>query len=306
MNLHQLRYFKKLVEVRHFGRASRELFISQSTLSMAISSLEKELSAPLFDRSGRALSVTGQGEILYRAACISLRELDGAVERIEHFGQGKDPVVRIAAVSSVIRSDIPVLISRFRAASSEPMQFEIAQATTYEAMRRLREGECDVAICGCARQSQDVEAIPLVAHEVAAMVNVEHDLATKGQLTIDDLRNTRVVSYRPDSYMCQVFSGVLAHYGLPYIPGFDDEVGAASLVSGSRETVALTLATVSDLSFPRVKLMPVEELIGYHHLVVCVCRRSAVDGGPLSQFVDFLEHESANRHFGMSLLSDRF
>lgn len=58
MNLSQLNYFKKLAEVLHYTRAAQELFITQPTLSGAISSLEKELGAPLFERNGRSVLLT--------------------------------------------------------------------------------------------------------------------------------------------------------------------------------------------------------------------------------------------------------
>lgn len=63
MNLSQLHYFKKLAEVLHYTRAAQELFITQPTLSGAISSLENELEVSLFERSGRSVSLTPQGEI---------------------------------------------------------------------------------------------------------------------------------------------------------------------------------------------------------------------------------------------------
>ena len=55
MNLSQLNYFKQLAGVLHYTRAAQELFITQPTLSGAISSLEKELGAPLFERNGRSV-----------------------------------------------------------------------------------------------------------------------------------------------------------------------------------------------------------------------------------------------------------
>lgn len=58
MNLSQLHYFKKLAEVLHYTRAAQELFITQPTLSGAISSLENELEVSLFERSGRSVSLT--------------------------------------------------------------------------------------------------------------------------------------------------------------------------------------------------------------------------------------------------------
>ena len=43
MNLAHLYYFRKLVEVKNYSRAAEELFIAQPTLSLAVSSLEREL-----------------------------------------------------------------------------------------------------------------------------------------------------------------------------------------------------------------------------------------------------------------------
>ncbi|MEF9877662.1 MAG: LysR family transcriptional regulator, partial [Gordonibacter sp.] len=61
MNLSQLYYFKKLAELQHYTRAAKELFITQPTLSDAMSSLEKELGVPLFRRDGRNVKLTPCG-----------------------------------------------------------------------------------------------------------------------------------------------------------------------------------------------------------------------------------------------------
>ena len=76
MNLSQLNYFKKLAEVLHYTRAAQELFITQPTLSGAISSLEKELGAPLFERNGRSMALTTYGEVFYEHVCLALRAID--------------------------------------------------------------------------------------------------------------------------------------------------------------------------------------------------------------------------------------
>ena len=79
MNLSQLNYFKKLAEVLHYTRAAQELFITQPTLSGAISSLEKELGAPLFERNGRSVLLTPHGEVFYEHVCLALRAIDDGV-----------------------------------------------------------------------------------------------------------------------------------------------------------------------------------------------------------------------------------
>lgn len=50
MNLNYLKYFQTLANLEHYGRASEELGIAQSSLSHAIASLEQELGIPLFEK----------------------------------------------------------------------------------------------------------------------------------------------------------------------------------------------------------------------------------------------------------------
>lgn len=60
-----LRYFIELVKVRNYTRASENLFVSQSTISKAISSLEKELGVDLVDIKAGNFSLTNAGKLLY-------------------------------------------------------------------------------------------------------------------------------------------------------------------------------------------------------------------------------------------------
>ena len=50
MELRQLKYFEKACELENFSEASRQLYITQSTLSQQIKQLEDELGILLFDR----------------------------------------------------------------------------------------------------------------------------------------------------------------------------------------------------------------------------------------------------------------
>lgn len=51
MELRQLKYFVTTAEKLNFSEAARTLFITQSTLSQQIASLERELDVKLFERN---------------------------------------------------------------------------------------------------------------------------------------------------------------------------------------------------------------------------------------------------------------
>lgn len=67
MNINHLVYITTVAETGSITKAAEKLFISQSALSMAISSFEKEIKIKIFERNRNGVSVTQEGkEIIQR------------------------------------------------------------------------------------------------------------------------------------------------------------------------------------------------------------------------------------------------
>src|SRR6267154_2074499 len=94
-----LRLFVRVARAGSFSRAAREVGISQPSASRIVATLEKEIGAPLFTRSTRALSLTEAGaEYLARVEAI-LAALDEADLAARGTGELRG-VLRVAASSS--------------------------------------------------------------------------------------------------------------------------------------------------------------------------------------------------------------
>lgn len=63
MQLQWLYYFVTIAELEHYTRAAEKLKISQSNLSHAIKSMERELGAELFERQGRNVKLNKYGKL---------------------------------------------------------------------------------------------------------------------------------------------------------------------------------------------------------------------------------------------------
>lgn len=61
MELRQLECFVVVAEELNFRRASERLHIVQPTVTLQVQRLEKEIGAPLFDRSTRPIGLTAEG-----------------------------------------------------------------------------------------------------------------------------------------------------------------------------------------------------------------------------------------------------
>lgn len=82
MELEQLRIFVAVAESGSFTKGAKQLYISHSTTSRAISALEEELGQRLLDRDNRILGLTGAGELLLREAKTILASVDGLREQL--------------------------------------------------------------------------------------------------------------------------------------------------------------------------------------------------------------------------------
>jgi LysR family tcuABC transcriptional regulator len=79
MELRQLRYFVRAVELGSMGRAAQDLGVVTSALSQQVSRLEGELSTRLLQRSAAGVSPTDAGLAFYKQAQLALRHADDAV-----------------------------------------------------------------------------------------------------------------------------------------------------------------------------------------------------------------------------------
>ncbi|KER67900.1 LysR family transcriptional regulator [Burkholderia cepacia] len=80
MELRQLRYFARVVELGSMGKAAAELGVVTSALSQQISRLEGELATRLLTRTAAGVVPTDAGVAFWRQVQLALRHVDYAVD----------------------------------------------------------------------------------------------------------------------------------------------------------------------------------------------------------------------------------
>ena len=109
MELRQLRYFVRIVELNSFSKAAKDLFIAQPALSNQISNLEKELNTQLLSRSVRGVAPTEAGKTLYAHAQAIIRQIEHLKHEVVNQSINPRGVVSIGiptSVSNVLASSL--------------------------------------------------------------------------------------------------------------------------------------------------------------------------------------------------------
>src|SRR5262245_56751074 len=104
MDLQRLRAFVGIAEAGGFGRAATRLHLSQPALSRQLRGLEDELGVRLFDRIGRRIQLTAEGEDLLQRTRRLLSDASALGERARALRGGETGVLRVGATPQVIEN----------------------------------------------------------------------------------------------------------------------------------------------------------------------------------------------------------
>lgn len=178
MNLDHLHYFETVARLQHYGRAAEELHVSQPALNYAVSQLESELGAPLFERVGRGVRLTRYGELFLRSVSESLYDLNTGVRTVQELAQGGG-LILLGSVRKLAADSVPSLM---RAFLSDPqnttVRFELHTATGFTAdlLRMVADEELDLALVNHPGDPVVFENVPFANAPFVVAVPKDHPL----------------------------------------------------------------------------------------------------------------------------------
>jgi LysR family transcriptional regulator, cyn operon transcriptional activator len=114
MNFRHLRTFVAIADAGGIHRAAARLNLSQPAASRQIHALEDELGVPLFDRVGRRVELTSEGEDLLRRSRRLLAEAASLTERADALKKGETGLLRVGASPQVIENSLADFLDRHR------------------------------------------------------------------------------------------------------------------------------------------------------------------------------------------------
>ncbi|GAA3610610.1 LysR family transcriptional regulator [Kineosporia mesophila] len=184
MELRQLECFVGVAEELNFRRASERLHIVQPTISLHIQRLEREIGAPLFDRSTRPVRLTQAGRRFLPEA----REVLAAVRRSIHVAREREderPTFRLGTVTALgERLD---WILEYFALRRPDLLVDLRPVPSGERVRQVREGTIDAALVRLGRGEPDLIMTPAWAEPLAVALPQDLEAACGPVVALRDL-----------------------------------------------------------------------------------------------------------------------
>lgn len=184
MNLYQIRYFLAIAETNSFTKAAERLFVSQPSLSSGIKKLEKELGVTLFERGGRRVLLTSEGQIFLEKAQNILKEYQSAIEILRGFENR--PILKLGTLHTIRGYDLARLIGAYRQEHPN-VTIELYNSHLEKLQDWLEQGKIDLAIT-TSKQSEDPKTFQqLFQQKLLLGVPPNHPFTQRSRIDLADL-----------------------------------------------------------------------------------------------------------------------
>lgn len=297
MNLDHLYYFKALVEAKSRTVAADRLAITPSTLSLAISKLERELGVTLIEKKRGSVELTTDGVAFYEYVATALRFLDGGVNILqERHGGGAQSEITIGTVFSVQDKDWSRIVSRFRQRTHGSVRINVKQSTTPALLRDVKKGVVDVAFCGSMGPDPDISFDPVWSQEAVLVVNRLHPFAKRTHLSLDDLAGHYLISYNLTGPLASELTDLVKGHDLLIDYLYSDEITLASIVAGSPDVMAIACRSwLLDSYRNEITLVTIDEAPRSFHQMYLCSKAHIRQPHTVASFLDVVERYCADR-----------
>lgn len=194
MDIHQIRCFQRVAELRSFTAAAKHLNITQPALSRQVQSLEDELGTQLLLRSTRGVQPTDAGKVMMEMGSNLLDYVEGIRRAVTHAAREPAGEVVVGLPPSLSGCLVPGLIEECRSALPK-VRLRIIEGLSEFIEEWLALGRIDLAIL-THRPNMKLSQTPLCQEDFVLVRRLPASGARDGAISFDALADMSLVMTR--------------------------------------------------------------------------------------------------------------
>jgi DNA-binding transcriptional LysR family regulator len=244
ITLRQLKVFERVARRLSFTRAAEELFLTQPAVSMQIKQFEENVGLPLFERLGKKIYLTRAGEELYRLSRTISQQLEEAEALVEELKGTEGGRLLVAVANTVHYFGIRLLAEFCRRHPKVRVSFKVTNRKGL--LRQLEDNESDIVLMGQPPDDDSLEADAFLDNPVVVIAPVNHPLAGRDGIALDELRSETFIMREQGSGTRNSVERFLAERGVQLNVTMDMNTNDA-IKQGVEEGLGLGIVSIHTL-----------------------------------------------------------
>ena len=216
MEFRHLKTFKAIIDSGSFLQAAERLQYAQSTITLHIQQLEKELGVKVFSRRGKKLQLTSAGKALETHSTFLLHRLEMLHQETIELVAGKTGHIKIGSIEPVASIRLPSLLVSF-CRQYPNVRLTLETGITDTIAQRVAEGKLDLAICSPPTVKLGLDFETIFYDSMALLIPHSHALSDQEVVRVTDLVDERLLLTETNCPYRKVFERETLSHGVnPY------------------------------------------------------------------------------------------
>ena len=210
----QIKGFYYVARFKSISKAAKEMNLTQSTVTLQIQSLERDLEFKLINRDTKPISLTEDGANFYEVVCPIMQEFESAIEKfLNRRKEQSEKKIEIAVHHIAISYLMPKIISHFKKSNPEA-KIIVRNIPISDAIERLKEGSIDLAFYPNLVKDPEIEHIDTVSYDPILIMNKNHPLVKKEIKSLKDLKDFDLIRIDRGLIALPLFEEAVKKHGL--------------------------------------------------------------------------------------------
>lgn len=221
INYELYKVFYYVAKELSFSVAAETLFISQSAVSQSIKTLEKRLNHSLFIRSTKKVSLTKEGELLFKHIEPAINLITRGETQLSNDSMSGGQL-RIGASDTICRYYLVPFLNQFHKKFPD-IHIKVSNGTSHQCARLLERNEVDIVVTNSPNPSLNnmMEILPVKEFSDVFIANKEAFPALDDTISLKELLLYPIIMLEKRSTTSTFLHNIFLEHSLDLVPSIE-------------------------------------------------------------------------------------
>lgn len=217
-NFENYRTFYFVAKYGNITAAAEALYSEQPNVTRAIKNLERDLGCVLFARSNKGVTLTPEGEMLYRRVAIAYEQIAAAEEELSRHNGFEEGLLRIGVSETALHEVLLSALVRYHALYPK-IKFSLVNLTNTQAISAVKNQSVDfVLISTPFSLDKSLKSVPIKRFQDIVVCGERYRYLTGEKVSFRELTGLCIVSVNKTTKTYEYYRTLFRRYGLEFAP----------------------------------------------------------------------------------------
>ena len=220
-NFENYKTFYFVAKYGNITAAAEALFSEQPNVTRAIKNLERDLGCVLFSRSNKGVTLTPEGEKLFRRVAIAYEQISAAEEELSRYNGFEEGIIRIGVSETALHEVLMNALVRYHSLYPK-IKFNLINLTNIQAISAVKNQAVDFALIATPFDlDKPIKSTSIKKFQDIVVCGERYKYLTNEKVSFRELSKHCIISLNKASKTYEYYANIFRKNGLEFSPDIE-------------------------------------------------------------------------------------